>query len=522
MAANENTASWWALDRGDIDATIAQLGFNIAQLIIPAFLLLPVGVPLAFSVPHLLPGYALGFFVGSAGLTSLAVGLRKREGRGDVTAHPYGSNVPAMIAYTLTIMLPVYLQSHDMVLAWQVGAAAVIWTGIFKLVAAPFAGAIRRWIPVPASMTVFAAAMYSYLALVLLQRIFDSPLVGIIALAILCSTVLVRLPITSWRIPPFLFVWLVPMFVGLGIGYIHPAWTGLKPGLPGAYAPGMLHAMRFVLPYLSVIVPMSVYQIVQDIAAAEGAATVGDNYDARGIVAWDGIGTLICGLAGSVVCPIVYAILPPYKALGAKISYVFWTGLIFLVVVMSGITMFAIQLFPWSILASMIAYITVGVGHATFHRVDRKYLSAVLLGLMLPTGAVVTGAVGSALPALHLSVANPEVQAALNRAIYWNSLQGLGNGFLLLVLVVAALITEMIDRNFNRAAVWCALAAAFSWVGLMHSPVIKWGAQPMYAIGWLAAAVIVLSAHFWRGDLGQQAPASSAHAGAKEVAVPHR
>ena len=94
--------------------------------------------------------------------------------------------------------------------------------------------------------------------------------------------------------------------------------------------------------------------------------------------------------------------------------------------------------------------------------------------------------------------------------------------FLLLVLVVAALITEMIDRNFNRAAFWCALAAAFSWVGLMHSPVVKWGAQPMYAIGWLAAAVIALSAHLWRGDLGQQAPASSAHAPAKEVAVPHR
>ena len=55
----------------------------------------------------------------------------------------------------------------------------------------------------------------------------------------------------------------------------------------------------------------------------------------------------------------------------------------------------------------------------------------------------------------------------------------LSDGFLLLVLVVAALITEMIDRNFNRAAIWCALASVFSWVGLMHSPVIKWGAQPM-------------------------------------------
>jgi AGZA family xanthine/uracil permease-like MFS transporter len=116
---------------------------------------------------------------------------------------------------------------------------------------------------------------------------------------------------------------------------------------------------------------------------------------------------------------------------------------------------------------------------------------------------VVGSAVSSALPALKLSAANPEVQAALNRSIYWSSIQGLGNGFLFLVLVVSALITEMIDRNFGRAAIWCLIASVFSWFGLMHSPILHWGAQPMYAGGWLAAAFIVFSAQWWRGDLAQ-------------------
>jgi AGZA family xanthine/uracil permease-like MFS transporter len=108
--------------------------------------------------------------------------------------------------------------------------------------------------------------------------------------------------------------------------------------------------------------------------------------------------------------------------------------------------------------------------------------------------------VNSALPALKLSATNPEVQAALNHSIYWSSLQGLGNGFLFLVLVVASLITELIDRHFGRAALWCLIAAAFSWLGMMHSAIFRWGAQPMYAAGWLAAAVIVFSARWWRGD----------------------
>src|SRR3984893_15952139 len=162
-SGNNGLLGWWALGRGDIDATVAQVGFNVAQIFIPAFLLVPIGIAMGFSVGHLLPGYALGFFTGSLGFTWLAIGLAKREGRLDVTANVYGNNVPGIIAYTLSIMLPVYLQTRDQELAWQVGAAAVVWTGVIKLLAAPFADAIRRFIPKPASLTVFGAGRYSVL-----------------------------------------------------------------------------------------------------------------------------------------------------------------------------------------------------------------------------------------------------------------------------------------------------------------------------------------------------------------------
>jgi AGZA family xanthine/uracil permease-like MFS transporter len=147
----------------------------------------------------------------------------------------------------------------------------------------------------------------------------------------------------------------------------------------------------------------------------------------------------------------------------------------------------------------MVAYVSIGVGTATLRRVDAKYSAVVLLGFVLPAGAVVAAAMNSALPALQISAANPGVQAALNRSIYWFSVQGLGNGFLFLVLVVASTVTEAIDRRFGRAAIWCLIAAVFSWFGLMHSATIRWGAQPEYAEGWLAAAVIVYSARWWGG-----------------------
>lgn len=505
-AASMYHPRWWALSRGDLDTTIAQVGFNLAQMVIPVFLLLPVGISAGFSVTHLLPGFALGFLIGSLGLVLLAARLSKREGRSDVTAHVYGNNVPAIIAYTLSIMLPVYLEYHDVARAWEIGAAAVVWTGIIKLAAAPFAGLFRRFIPQPASMTVFGAAMYSYLALVLLQRIFDQPLVGLIALAIIATGVLANIPITRWRIPPFIAAWIVPLSVALIIGYVRPAWSGLSLQLPFTASSEPLRAMALALPYLSVIAPIAIYQVLQDIASVAGAAAAGDDYDVRAVLAWDGLGTLVSGLAGSVITPVIYAMHPPYKAVGARISFAFWTPVFVLAIVMSGLTLFMAQLFPWPILAAIIAYVSIGVGMATLRRVDPKYLGAVLLGFVLPAGAVVATALNSALPALKLSAANPVVQLDLNRSIYWSSVLGLGNGFLFLVLVVASVISELIDRRFGRAAMWCLIAALFSWFGLMHSAVMRWAAQPDYAAGWLAAAAIVYSARWWRGDVPRDLP----------------
>ncbi len=39
----------WSLVSGDIDATIAQVGYNLAQLVIPVFLLAFVGISREFS-----------------------------------------------------------------------------------------------------------------------------------------------------------------------------------------------------------------------------------------------------------------------------------------------------------------------------------------------------------------------------------------------------------------------------------------------------------------------------------------
>ncbi len=241
---------WWTLTRGDIDATIVQLGFNIALFLMPVFMLVPLGMSMSFCMSHLIPGYALGFAIGSFGLTWLGISLARRENRDTVTAHVYGANVPAIVAYTLGIIMPVYLQTHDPVVAWQAGAAAVIFSGLIKLIAAPFAATIDRLIPLPAVMTVFAAAMYTYIALVILQRTFQHPIIGILALTLVSITSLSNLKVTRWAIPPFLFVWLGPGLCR------HRAWL-YPPGLEWAVADDAVRAVLGAAPGAGHCCPLS-------------------------------------------------------------------------------------------------------------------------------------------------------------------------------------------------------------------------------------------------------------------------
>jgi len=84
-----------------------------------------------------------------------------------------------------------------------------------------------------------------------------------------------------------------------------------------------LRALALALPYMSVIAPIAIYQVLQDVAGVEGGAAAGDDYDARAVVAWDGAGTLVAGLAGSVITPVVYAMHPAYKGIGARIGFAF-------------------------------------------------------------------------------------------------------------------------------------------------------------------------------------------------------
>jgi len=73
---------------------------------------------------------------------------------------------------------------------------------------------------------------------------------------------------------------------------------------------------------------MAIYQVLQ-ISHPWKADLGGDNYDARLIVACDDWEPPV-RRRGEHHYPVVAALHPPYKMMGARIGFCFWTALIFL------------------------------------------------------------------------------------------------------------------------------------------------------------------------------------------------
>ena len=294
------------------------------------FCWLPAGIPPRFSVAHLLPGYALGFLIGSLGLVwhgdeSGAARRPRRCHRACLRQQRAGDHRLHALDHAAGVSADARCRTGP----GQIGAAAVAWTGIIKLAAAPFAGVIRRFIPAPAAMTVFGAAMYSYLALVLLQRIFDQPLgrassrwrLSPPACWPACPSRAGGFRRSSW---PGWFRWRS----ALAIGYVHPVWQALAFTLPWSLdVRAAARAWGWRCRIFSVI---AAHGDLSDACrtsprwrARPPRATITTRAACWPGTAWE---RWSAALAGSVVSRRWSTRMhPPYKAMGARIGFALWT-----------------------------------------------------------------------------------------------------------------------------------------------------------------------------------------------------
>ncbi len=288
--------------RGDIDGFIGLFIDNLVNLLLITGLCMSLGMGADLVFGRILPGTALSVLAGNIFYSWQARRLARREGRDDVTAIPYGINTVSLFAYFSFIIAPVYLQTKDAALAWKVGVAACLVSGVFEGLGAFVGERLRRVTPRAALLSTLAGIAIAFIALNHVFPLWEKPLIAFVPLAFILIEYFsrARLP---FGIPAGLYALVCGGAIAWGMGAMDAgalvrSLDGVALCLPSPAFAEMVRGLSDILPYLSVAVPMGILSFFGTLQNIESAAAAGDEFPATPALAMNGIGTVVGALFG--------------------------------------------------------------------------------------------------------------------------------------------------------------------------------------------------------------------------------
>ena len=298
--------------RGDIDGFFGLALDNLVQLLlIDALCRGVLGFPPELVYGRILPGAAISILVGNVSYARQA----KRAG-GARPAAPTSARCPT--ASTPSRSSPTCswsccrrsarerrpARADPARVAWQAGLSRRSRSGLIELAGALVAERVRKATPRAALLSTLAGIALSFISLGFLFRTFARPLVGLTTLAIVMLTYFGRVRFKGRHSRR-----------GGRRGARHAARldhrhrAGRARGrqraalhLPVPVLGDLLGGARAAdtsLPYLSVIVPMGLFNVLGSLQNIESAEAAGDAYDTRRSLTVNGFGSIAAALFGS-------------------------------------------------------------------------------------------------------------------------------------------------------------------------------------------------------------------------------
>ncbi len=507
------------LVRGDIDGFFGLALDNLVQLLlIDALCRGVIGMPSDLLYGRILPGAAVSLLVGNLFYAWQARRLAAATGRTDVCALPYGINTVSLFGHVFLVMLPAKLAAEaagaaDPVrVAWQAGLVACLGSGVIELACAPFAERIRQATPRAALLSTLAGIALTFIALGFLFRAFARPIVGLTTLGIVLLTYFGRV-----RFRGGLPGGLVAVATGAALAWAtgiapvgpFPTGTGLHLPIPTLADLGRGLAGHHLLAYLSVILPMGLFNVVGSLQNIESAEAAGDRFPTAPSLTVNGLGSVAAACFGSCFPTTIYIGHPGWKAMGARTGYSVLNGFFATIVCVTGTLSHIAWAVPVDAGMAIVLWIGVVITAQAFQATPREHAPAVVMGLL--PGVAAWGALmaKNGLRAAGMGVPGgppftPALVAAFAASDTWiHGAFALEQGFIFTSTVLAATTVSIIERRFTSAALWCAVGAALSVAGLMHS--YRWtpgdtaiALTPAWdwAAGYAIMAAILIAARF--------------------------
>ena len=486
MAANltRRPFSRWFV-RGDIDGFFGLALDNLVQLLLIDRLCRHVlGFPEELLYGRVMPGVALSVIAGNLFYSWQAQRRARALGRTDCCALPYGINTVSLFAYVFLVMLPARLSAeqaghpHPEVVAWHAGLVACLGSGLIELLGAFVAERIRKSTPRAALLSTLAGIALGFISLGFLFQTFARPLVGLTTLSIVLLVYFGQVRFKG-GLPGGLIAVLVGTALSFATGIapvesITP--TELSVRLPIPVLGDLWQACRgdYFRDFFSIILPMGIFNVVGSLQNIESAEAAGDSYSTRSSLAVNGLGSLLGALLGSCFPTTIYIGHPGWKAMGARAGYSVLNGAFITIVCLTGSLPLIARYVPIEAGMAIVLWIGIVITAQAFQATAREHAPAVVVGLLPGVAAWGTLMAKNGLRAAGMGTAERPFDAELikrfTQSDTWiHGAFALEQGFIFTAMILAATCVAIIERRFERAAIWCLIAAALAASGLIHS-----------------------------------------------------
>jgi len=479
----------WAAP-GDVNAFFGLILDNVVNLAILAGILVGAfGFPADIVFRRMFPGTALGVMIGDLAYTWLAFRLARRTGRSDVTAMPLGLDSPSTIGMAFAVLGPAFLAAkarmpaeQAAILAWQVGMAAMVLIGVFKVGMTFVGDRIRRLVPQAGLLGSIGGVGIALLGTLQLGEVFSEPIAGMVAFGIILYALVARIRL-PWRAPEVLASVAVGALVYYALGafglLVHPIvlpTANFPVALPTPTL-GFVQGLPIVVrEYIPLALPFAILTVIGGIDVTESARVAGDAYETRDVLLVEAIATLVAGLFGGVSQTTPYIGHPAYKAMGGRAAYTLATGLVVGLGGIFGYVAFVADALPRPVLAPILVFIGLEIAGQSYLAPPRRHAAAITLALLpsvaqlvviflsqIQGGALMTAALDPEATARASGITNPAFIHTCGVMIM------LANGFILTALLWGSAAAFLIDRRIPQASAVLATCGALSLFGFIHS-----------------------------------------------------
>jgi AGZA family xanthine/uracil permease-like MFS transporter len=466
QTAIERKTDFW----GEFSAFLALLLDNIGTLVFfSSILIISFHFPPDLVLTRMLPGTALGVLFGDLAYSWLAIRLRKKTGRRDVTAMPLGLDTPSTIGIAYAVLGPAYIAAHDAVLAWKIGMTNLFIIGLVKIITSFLGRWVQRVIPTAGLLGAIAGIGLLFLGFLPLVEVFNAVVVGMIALGLMFYVLIGRMEL-PYRLPGILVAVLLgsALYHLLGTGGFIPDFEApsltVTPSVPH-FGFRFFSMMPETIQYLPIAIPFGIMTIIGGINNTESARLAGDDYRVRDILLTEAFSTLIASFFGGVAQTTPYIGHPAYKKMGATCWYTLGVGIFIGLGAMAGFLMFIMGFIPKAVIAPIFIFIGFEIVIQAYTSVEKVQWPAVTFSFFPTIAYLVCTILGQFLP--HLSA--PVAELPSNLKNMYQTLTFLGNGFILTAMLWGGMFAYLIDKRPRMSALYALACAAAALFGFIHS-----------------------------------------------------